>query len=270
MADRVNGWFRREGDPQARPTGLQYPPVPQTTDVAPTDVSSDSWPAARSLSRSASNTSIHSAAAPSAAATDATSEPRHWGTAGGPLNGSQRKRSADDGELLLNLRSTKRNRALRSNAAPAAAGTPWSPLGTEDRLDPRRKRKLSSSGLIPETEPANQTSRRHRPAPIPAMSPPGLKRRNCPDIADEEGQGRHLAKRRKSQQTTARVPATDFPRRLREPRPRKEVATTRSRPGNGRGKDLAQPRKQAVPKPNYQLELRKSARIAALRPKKYR
>ncbi|KAK4212538.1 hypothetical protein QBC37DRAFT_374946 [Rhypophila decipiens] len=109
LAERVNDWFGRESDPQARPGGLESPPVPQTTDTAPTDVSSNSWPAAKSLSRSAFDTSRHSGAASSAAAANASSEPRHSGTAGGPRNRSQRKRPADNAERLSTLRSAKRS-----------------------------------------------------------------------------------------------------------------------------------------------------------------
>jgi hypothetical protein len=38
----VNAWFSRENDSQAQPSGMQYPPDPQSTAAAPTDVSGNS------------------------------------------------------------------------------------------------------------------------------------------------------------------------------------------------------------------------------------
>jgi hypothetical protein len=290
--DGVDAWLSRINDSQAQPSGMQYPPDPQNVAAAPTDVSDDSWQATRLSWRSAlppaSSVSIHSGGRSSAGATEGFSSEdgqlRHLETAvlgRPPSNGSRRKRLADnDGEPLPAriMPSTKRRKIVRqSDAAPTASGTPGPPPRTEDRMDPPRtralKRKrptLSSSGRAPQTEPTNQKSRLPPPAAIPAISPPNLTRSHVTNDGARpvEGQGRHLAKRRKPE-----APARDFSRQLRDRAPRKKemvMSTTSTRPGNRGAENLAQPRKQAAPKPNYQPKLRKSARIAALPPKNYR
>jgi hypothetical protein len=171
MTDRVNGWLRRENDPQAQPGGMQYHPDPQITDVAPTDVSGDSqatWPS-RPSSCSASISRVGSSAAATENFSSADSPPRHSGRAVGPPNGSQRKRP---GEPLPTTRRAKCRRGLRSDAAPAASGMPCPPPGTEDRLRPPRtgavKRKLSLSGRLP--APSSQPAPR-RSARIAALPP---------------------------------------------------------------------------------------------------
>jgi hypothetical protein len=147
-------------------------------------------------------------------------------------------------------------------------GNAGPPLRTEDRMDPARtqalKRKpprLSSPGRAPQTEPANLRSHLPPPAAIPAMSPPSLNRGNA-DVTNKvarpvEGQDRHPAKR-KSQQPTVEALARGLSRQLRNPAPRKKMAmsTIRTRPGNRGAENLAQPKRPAAPKPNYQTKLR--------------
>ncbi len=172
------------------------------------------------------------------------------------------KRKRDHEELpIQHMRPTKRGKVLRQpDAAPTA--TPKPPPATHGGNPPRnqapkRKPPTRSSPRRAQAEPANQSSLRP-PAAVPPMSPPTLKRKSCPDVTNGvacpvEGQGRHLAKRGKSQQVRDATHRKDM-----------EASTTRSWRGKTDAANQTQPKKQAVPEP------RRSARIAALPPRNYR
>ena len=191
----------------------------------------------------------------------------------------RKRRAGSDEESLpaQTMRPTKRSKVLQQpDAAPTA--TPRPPLATKDGGIPPQNRRLkrkpptrSSSGRA-RAQPTNQRSHLRPPAAVLPTSPPSLKRKSTDGTNPVAGQGRHPAKRKKSQRPIAEAPARDSSRQLRDATHRKEkvASMTRTRRGNTGAVNQAQPKKQAVPEPNYQPKLRRSARIAALPSKDYR